>query len=410
MSPNDPPSNISQQTRIQSAIQRLEQADSEVDRLCTIIERTAVALTAAREVKRLAQIELDQASRANGSWALDNKLRNHVTKMDGVGRDLLVGSASFEKRLDTEESSVEYNEGTSEKEGNSDYESSQASDEDVESIESGLDYDDASSEDEEEEEPNNDLASPTDFDMDNEALDHLRYRLKIAKIDPISAVGKKLLDELLIRFQKTKEPITFYLVNRFIDELLDEEKNENSLAEVEGSEFQEGSGYASSFEGENIATNDSHGTEQSKRIRINRGGKVLGWYEGQLDSRCYAREGKGSMYYDAGHECHGMWENDEMIGRGTYIWADGHKYDGEWKNGKRHGLGRFIRPDGVILYGRYENGHHRGEGVRWSADRKEAQSMVDGVPNKSVSLSIAEFMALKLGFNDVPPPLISKNI
>jgi hypothetical protein len=146
---------------------------------------------------------------------------------------------------------------------------------------------------------------------------------------------------------------------------------------------------------------------QYPKIRISRGGKVLGWYQGQLDERGYAREGVGSMYYDAGHECHGTWKNDEMIGRGIYKWSDGHLYDGEWSNGKRHGLGRFIRPDGVVLYGRYEKGHHRGEGVRWSADRKEAQLMVDGVPKKTVSLAIAEFLALKLGFEDVPPPPIS---
>ena len=109
------------------------------------------------------------------------------------------------------------------------------------------------------------------------------------------------------------------------------------------------------------------------------------------------------MYYDAGHECHGTWENDEMIGRGIYKWADGHVYDGEWLNGKRHGLGRFIRPDGVVLYGRYEKGHHKGEGVRWSADRREAQVVVDGVPKKTVGLLKAEEIARDLGFEDVPP-------
>ena len=50
-------------------------------------------------------------------------------------------------------------------------------------------------------------------------------------------------------------------------------------------------------------------------LRIYRGGVILGWYKGQLDERGYVREGKGSMYYDAGHECHGTWKNDEMIGR-----------------------------------------------------------------------------------------------
>jgi len=112
------------------------------------------------------------------------------------------------------------------------------------------------------------------------------------------------------------------------------------------------------------------------------------------------------MYYDAGHECHGFWQNDEMIGRGIYQWSDGHVYDGEWLNGKRHGLGRFIRPDNVILYGRYVKGHHKGQGVRYSADRKEAQLVVDGVPKKTVSLAVAkDIVSDLLGFGDpLPPP------
>ena len=56
-------------------------------------------------------------------------------------------------------------------------------------------------------------------------------------------------------------------------------------------------------------------------LRIYRGGVILGWYKGQLDERGYVREGKGSMYYyDAGHECHGTWKNDKMIGRSCLRW------------------------------------------------------------------------------------------
>jgi len=129
-------------------------------------------------------------------------------------------------------------------------------------------------------------------------------------------------------------------------------------------------------------------------LRIYRGGVILGWYKGQLDERGYVREGKGSMYYDAGHECHGTWKNDEMIGRGIYKWSDGHVYDGDWSNGK-------------ILFGRYINGHHKGEGVRWSADRIEAQLVVDGMPKKTITLSKANEIAVNLGFVDtLPPPVI----
>jgi len=113
------------------------------------------------------------------------------------------------------------------------------------------------------------------------------------------------------------------------------------------------------------------------------------------------------VYYDAGHECHGTWQNDNLVGRGVYRWSDGHVYDGRWESGKRHGLGRFIRPDGVVLFGRYEAGRHKGEGIRWSADRKEAQLVVDGVPKKSISLGKAEDKAVCLGFDEALPPPVS---
>lgn len=396
----DPPTDTitPAQARINAAIQKLERSEAEVDRLCSIIERAAAELTNAREHKRLAQIELDEATNTTFNRGED-ELRNGMDAMDNVGRDI-VPNGSLRRSMDPDEDGLEYNEVYSEEESSDAASNSEDSSE--------YESDSSRSGDEGDEEAGQSKMDPNDFDMGNEALDQIRYRLQIAKIDPISAVGTKLLDELLVRFQQTEESITVDLVNRFIDELLYDKKGDPPSDS--GDDKKEGRDNVSDDKLNDIKEADAHipgtedQTENPKRIRINRGGKVLGWYEGELDSRGYAREGKGSMYYDAGHECHGTWENDEMIGRGTYIWADGHKYDGEWSNGKRHGLGRFIRPDGVVLYGRYEKGHHRGEGVRWSADRKEAQSMVDGVPKKSVSLAIAEFMALKLGFEDVPPP------
>ena len=227
------------------------------------------------------------------------------------------------------------------------------------------------------------------FDMGSDALEQVRYRLETAKIDPNSPEGTTFLDELLLRLQNANvEVIDSDLVNEFIDELFETENGSS----VEDLTFQK--------------PHPHNPNQQHPVIRIHRGGKALGWYQGQLDARGYAREGNGSMYYDAGHECHGFWENDEMIGRGIYQWSDGHVYDGEWLNGKRHGLGRFIRPDNVILYGRYVKGHHKGQGVRYSADRKEAQLVVDGVPKKTVSLSVAkDIVSDLLGFgDDLPPP------
>lgn len=436
-------SSISPQARIDAAIRSYERAEAEVDRLCDIIERAAEALKHAREEKRMAQIELDVASKAlsNGggvtahktrALAEEDELRNTpssddvTSRMDNVGRDIIPNDSTVKSRKHNDydeehDEEEEYDEVYSDEESDekSDYESGRSSPSDRGTDDHGEDDNgdddlgDDNGEDDYEEGhngeddaiSNREQSNPNDFDVGNEALDQIRYRLQIAKVDPISAEGTKLLDDLLIRFQRTDEPINVNLVNRFIDELLDVKTgNDPPNMTEEGDEDAEGSRYVSFpklKDGEPPLS-----PSQYPRIRISRGGKVLGWYQGQLDDRGYAREGIGSMYYDAGHECHGTWKNDEMIGRGIYKWSDGHVYDGEWSNGKRHGLGRFIRPDGVILYGRYEKGHHCGEGVRWSADRKEAQLMVDGVPKKSVSLAIAEFLALKLGFEDVPPPPI----
>lgn len=424
--------------RLSAAIRKLEHADSEVDRLCVIIERAAKALSTAREVKRLAQLELDEASKVMngdgptgvGMMTDDAPGRHDLTRdteeMDGVGRDLIPHmniSNSLRSRDPEEEYDEIYSEEESSEESSEEDESydesgeEESDDEEVNNDDDNVPNGDeergeSSREEADEGEADNNMEQPdsnnNDFNMGNEALDQVRYRLQIAKIDPISAEGTKLLDELLVRFQKSQKPITVKVVNAHIDELLLDSQPGDPPAEAQGVSGDP------PVDAENGDVNTDplqdgeltqQGTDHPTRIRINRGGKVLGWYEGELDSRGYAREGKGSMYYDAGHECHGVWKNDEMIGRGTYIWADGHKYDGEWENGKRHGLGRFIRPDGVVLYGRYEKGHHRGEGVRWSADRKEAQSMVDGMPKKAVSLAVAEFIALKLGFEDIPPPM-----
>lgn len=45
--------------------------------------------------------------------------------------------------------------------------------------------------------------------------------------------------------------------------------------------------------------------------------------------------------------------------------------------------------------------------MRWSADRIEAQLVVDGMPKKTITLSKAKEIAVNLGFVDtLPPPVI----
>ena len=352
----------SAQSRLDKAIIAHEHAEAEVERLCNIVERAADALNQARQAKRAAQKELDAAAKAanKGNTAASQII---VNTRHAKGRQQAAAAGNGARV--TFAANGHRREETEQDEESDDEESEYTSEE----------YEE---EDDEEEEGG--------FDMGNEALEQIRYRLETAKIDPNSPVGTKLLDELLVRLQTEEaDVIDAELVNEFIDELLSETE-ENTTNGAAGNQKR-----------------PPPPQSQYPQIMIHRGGKLLGLYQGQVDERGYAREGYGSMYYDAGHECHGTWQNDEMVGRGIYKWSDGHIYDGEWVNGKRHGLGRFIRPDNVVLFGWYEKGHHKGEGVRWSADRKEAQMVVDGVPKKSVSLVEARKIGINLGFEDVPP-------
>ena len=340
-----------------------EQAELEVERLCDIIERATDALKNARQIKRDAQKELDEAAQAAKQATRVPTRTQNVNAVNGNNGNALGPVEHY----------------YSDEEDDCDYTDSGASDEE----ESDVEYDDDETEEQQHEEES------SGFDMGTEALEQVRYRLDTAKIDPNSPQGSKLLDELLIKLQNANvDIIDTELVNELIDELF----------ETEGGE----GGETNTFQKPHPQNPNQH----YPVIRIHRNGKSLGWYQGSLDRRGYAREGEGSMYYDAGHECHGIWKNDEMVGRGVYQWSDGHVYDGEWLNGKRHGLGRFIRPDNVVLFGRYVKGHHKGEGVRWSADRKEAQLVVDGVPKKGVSLAVAKDVATNLGFIDVLPPSV----
>jgi hypothetical protein len=365
-----------------------ESAEAEVERLCDIVERAAEALKQARHNKRAAQKELNAAAKVAQATTSSRRAVavEHSPDVAPNGYAASTNGTGDSAGQETDESRSEYSDDDNENGGYEDEdESGEEDDDDYEEDEE----DEEGEEGEEDEEDEEDEVGG--FDMGNEALEQVRYRLETAKIDPNSPMGTKLLDELLIRLQDAEvEVIDAALVNEFIDKLL--------------FDTEEGAEEAGSSASSPPPQNPKH--PDHPVIRIYRGGKVLGWYQGELDERGYARQGTGSMYYDAGHVCHGTWENDEMVGRGTYKWSDGHVYDGDWSNGKRHGLGRFNRPDNVILYGQYANGHHKGEGVRWSADRKEAQLVVDGVPMKSVSLTKANEIATNLGFVDaLPPPM-----
>jgi len=359
---------------LQNALAEYDEADNEVERLLDIIDQATIDLEKAREFKRTAKIRLDEA----------------IASASGLP---LSSSLAVEEAKDSSRS--EYN--SSEEEESSQSCSSSGSDEEDADERNQIDESAVSEEQDDQ------------FDIADEALEQIRYRLSVAKIDPNSPQGASLLDKLLVRLKRNDDTIS----NNLIDEIMDDLINDNEESHDEEEPHYDlyianGEGSYHGEEDSNIEDDDESYEEEDNydelrkqsRIQISRKGKVLGWYEGGLDDRGYAREGEGTMFYNAGHICKGYWKDDEMVGRGVYKWADGHVYDGGWLKGKRHGLGRFIRPDGVVLFGRYEEGHHVGQGVRWSADQKEAQIVEDGVPKGKIDMTDAFKMRKELGFDN----------
>ncbi len=356
---------------LQNALAEYDDADNEVERLLNIIDQAAIDLERARELKRAAKIRLDEAIASASGAPLSSSLAAEEVK------DL-----SHSEHYSSEE------------------EESSQSCSSIESEEDERNEIDESAVSEEEEQDDQ-------FDIADEALEQIRYRLGVAKIDPTSPQGAALLDKLLERLKHNDDTISNDLIDEIMDELLNDNEGSNHdeeshddlyIANGEGSYDEEDSNVEDDESYEEEDNYDEH--PKQPRIQISRKGKVLGWYEGGLDDRGYSREGEGTMFYNAGHVCKGYWKDDEMYGNGVYKWADGHVYDGGWLKGKRHGLGRFIRPDGVVLFGRYEEGHHVGQGVRWSADQKEAQIVEDGVPKGEIDMTDAFKMRKELGFDD----------
>mmetsp|Transcript_2597 Transcript_2597/g.4417 ORF Transcript_2597/g.4417 Transcript_2597/m.4417 type:complete len:368 (+) Transcript_2597:116-1219(+) len=360
---------------LQNALFEYDNADNEVERLLDIIDQATIDLEKARQSRRAAKMQLDDA-------------------IASASRVSLSSSLAVKEAQDSSHS--EYY--SSEEEELSQSCSSGGSDEDEERNES-IDESAASAEE------------ANQFHIADQALEQIRYRLKVAKIDPSSPQGASLLDELLIRLKRNDDTISDGLIDEIMDDLIngnegsfDDEESDEDLFIVHG-EGSDNEVESNNENDESFEEGDSSCEDLKRpRIQISRRGKVLGWYEGGLDDRGYSREGEGTMFYNAGHVCSGYWKDDEMEGRGVYRWADGHIYDGEWLKGKRHGLGRFVRPDGVVMFGRYKEGHHVGQGVRWSADRKEAQIVEDGVPKGKIDTTDAFKIKKDLGFdNDLLP-------
>ena len=84
--------------------------------------------------------------------------------------------------------------------------------------------------------------------------------------------------------------------------------------------------------------------------------------------------------------------------------ADGDVYEGEWKDGERNGVGMYRSSEGTVDYSRYEHGAHVGEGVWWSADRKQAHKMIRGEKKEELLAEEAAKFAQEKFSLPVPEP------
>eukprot|EP00804_Cyclotella_cryptica_P016739 CCRYP_002034-RA/>CCRYP_002034-RA protein AED:0.26 eAED:0.26 QI:348/1/1/1/1/1/2/131/940 len=132
-----------------------------------------------------------------------------------------------------------------------------------------------------------------------------------------------------------------------------------------------------------------------------------GSYVGERDAEG-KRHGRGKMTYKSGSMYEGgfvnnKYEDDESA---KYTWPDGDEYVGQWKDGERHGKGTFYANDGTVEISMFENGITKGEGISWSADRKTAHKLVDGV--KKIEMLPEEAKAFALEKFNVDVPEVSK--
>ena len=269
-----------QSNLLENAILKFDEAEEEVDRLLDVINKANHELKNARQLKRNAKKQLDEAIAS---------ARNELLRLSNSTRDTCYSECSSGSEFDEDEG---------------------------EEVEEASASSSSSGSEEVHEESDEQIV----VDIADEALEQIRYRLEVAKIDPSSQNGSSIVDELLSRLKNTKDTITDELIDKLMDDLLLNKGCNDEEEEISNDE--DDSDYDRGEEG----SHDNIHLKQS-RIKICRGGKVLGWYQGGLDDRGYSREGEGTMYYNAGHICSGFWKDDEMVGRGVYQWADGHVYD-----------------------------------------------------------------------------------
>ena len=111
--------------------------------------------------------------------------------------------------------------------------------------------------------------------------------------------------------------------------------------------------------------------------------------------------GHGKYSYSGGNVYEGEYAKDKKQGKGKMTHASGNSYDGEWSDGNKHGIGTYTYANGTVEVGRYEAGADVGQGVKWSADRKQAWELQAGKVGRGIPLDEAAKIAERIG---LPPP------
>ena len=112
-------------------------------------------------------------------------------------------------------------------------------------------------------------------------------------------------------------------------------------------------------------------------------------------------QGHGKYSFSCGSVYVGEFSKGKQHGKGKITYSSGDSYDGEHSDSKKHGIGTYTYANGTVEVGRFEAGTTVGQGVRWSADRKEAAELQAGKAVRGIPLDEAAMIAESWG---LPPP------
>ena len=169
-----------QSNLLENAILKFDEAEEEVDRLLDVINKANHELKNARQLKRNAKKQLDEAIAS---------ARNELLRLSNSTRDTCYSECSSGSEFDEDEG---------------------------EEVEEASASSSSSGSEEVHEESDEQIV----VDIADEALEQIRYRLEVAKIDPSSQNGSSIVDELLSRLKNTKDTITDELIDKLMDDLL----------------------------------------------------------------------------------------------------------------------------------------------------------------------------------------------